>query len=307
MKKPQLHTIGLVARRSGLSPEVIRAWETRYQAVTPQRGTSGRRLYSDADIQRLVLLAQAKKSGRRISDIAQLSDAKLSDLVEKDGIAGPRIRSQQQRQSTIHIADYIDKCVIAIKEFDFYSFRQILQHTEKTLGTIFFIEDLLHPLVARVREEYRRGILLKAQLNLFLTITVAYLAMIHTRQKINRPNTIVYALEKDPEHCGLMSSAMVTACGWRTIFLDDTATLEDIIDTIRSIGVETIIFTTNGSDKNDDAPALIRQLRKREPKLKIILYAPHGHNYSDAIKETKPIYLQSLEALRIALKELALL
>ncbi len=36
-----LHPIQVVARRTGLSPEVIRAWERRYHAVSLQPGRSG--------------------------------------------------------------------------------------------------------------------------------------------------------------------------------------------------------------------------------------------------------------------------
>ena len=38
--------IGELSRRVGESPEVLRAWETRYAVVTPERTAGGLRLYS---------------------------------------------------------------------------------------------------------------------------------------------------------------------------------------------------------------------------------------------------------------------
>lgn len=50
------HPIKVAARRSGLTPHVIRVWEKRYNAVSPARTASNRRLYTDADIERLRIL-----------------------------------------------------------------------------------------------------------------------------------------------------------------------------------------------------------------------------------------------------------
>src|SRR5512143_21813 len=79
-----LHPIQVVARRTGLSPDVIRAWERRYHAVAPQRSTTARRLYSNEDIARLQCLRQATQSGRRIGDVARLSLPELQALLQQD-------------------------------------------------------------------------------------------------------------------------------------------------------------------------------------------------------------------------------
>jgi MerR family transcriptional regulator, light-induced transcriptional regulator len=41
--------IGELGRRVGVTPDVLRAWERRYDLLRPQRTRSGQRLYSDAD------------------------------------------------------------------------------------------------------------------------------------------------------------------------------------------------------------------------------------------------------------------
>ena len=62
-----MHPIQVVTRRTGLSADVIRIWEKRYGVVAPMRTPTGRRLYSDADIERLRLLARATLTGCSIS------------------------------------------------------------------------------------------------------------------------------------------------------------------------------------------------------------------------------------------------
>ena len=76
------HPIQIVSRRTGLSADVIRAWERRYKAVKPSRSANGRRLYSDNDLKKLMLLQRIISGGRRIGDIAKLNIKSLSDINE---------------------------------------------------------------------------------------------------------------------------------------------------------------------------------------------------------------------------------
>ena len=55
--KPR-HLIQVVNRRTGLSSDVIRVWEKRYQAVVSHRNDTNRRLYSDKDIDKLTYLKE---------------------------------------------------------------------------------------------------------------------------------------------------------------------------------------------------------------------------------------------------------
>jgi len=57
--KKSSHPIGAVVRRTGLKPELIRAWERRHHAIVPRRTAGRHRLYSDADVERLRLLRDA--------------------------------------------------------------------------------------------------------------------------------------------------------------------------------------------------------------------------------------------------------
>ena len=49
---PALYPIRAVAKLTGIPIETLRAWERRYDAVTPDRTARGR-LYSDVEVRRL--------------------------------------------------------------------------------------------------------------------------------------------------------------------------------------------------------------------------------------------------------------
>jgi len=84
-----------VARLTGLSPDVIRAWEKRYGVVRPVRGPRGARLYSNADVEHLRLLGRAVRSGRAIGDVARMPKTALARFappaptVDRDVAADP--------------------------------------------------------------------------------------------------------------------------------------------------------------------------------------------------------------------------
>src|SRR5512143_2420604 len=76
------HPIRVVAQRTGLSGHVLRAWERRYHVVEPTRSEGGQRLYSEADIERLLLLRRLTEAGGAISQLAHLPSSELRRLAE---------------------------------------------------------------------------------------------------------------------------------------------------------------------------------------------------------------------------------
>jgi len=62
-----LLTIGAVVKRTGIPAETIRAWERRYGVPRPQRTPSGRRLYSEADLQVLRQLRERETGAAQVA------------------------------------------------------------------------------------------------------------------------------------------------------------------------------------------------------------------------------------------------
>lgn len=87
-KNKSSYTIGAAARLTGLSTQLIRAWEQRYGAVVAARSENGRRYYSASDVEKLGLLKTLTDRGIAISSIAGLDQASLLErLNEADQVA----------------------------------------------------------------------------------------------------------------------------------------------------------------------------------------------------------------------------
>src|SRR3984885_14725058 len=69
--------IGELSRRVGESPELLRAWETRYGLVAPERTSGGLRLYSEQDERRIRVMRHHIDAGLSAAEAARL--AKLAD------------------------------------------------------------------------------------------------------------------------------------------------------------------------------------------------------------------------------------
>jgi DNA-binding transcriptional MerR regulator len=80
---PNEYTIGAVARMTGLSTQVIRAWERRYEAVVAARTDKGRRIYCPEHVEKLSLLKALTDRGSPISAVANLDADTLRQRVEE--------------------------------------------------------------------------------------------------------------------------------------------------------------------------------------------------------------------------------
>lgn len=97
--------IGELSRRVGESPEVLRAWETRYTVVTPERTAGGLRLYSQADERRIRVMQRHIADGLSASEAARL--AKLVD--DSDSQQGVRLSVADIGMALEHSFDALDE------------------------------------------------------------------------------------------------------------------------------------------------------------------------------------------------------
>ncbi len=79
----RLYQIGTVSTLTGIDPHTIRAWERRYDAITPSRSETGRRRYDDHTVERLQLLKALVDCNESIGMIAHLPDEALRERLAK--------------------------------------------------------------------------------------------------------------------------------------------------------------------------------------------------------------------------------
>jgi DNA-binding transcriptional MerR regulator len=87
MSESALLRIGELSKRSGVSPELLRAWERRYRLLEPTRSAGGLRLYSSADVQRVQAMQRYLAEGLAAAEAAALATRPLVE--DRDASTAP--------------------------------------------------------------------------------------------------------------------------------------------------------------------------------------------------------------------------
>lgn len=152
--------IKVVARRTGLSAHVIRIWEKRYAAVKPERTGTNRRLYSDEQIERLVLLRDITQGGHSIGHVAKLPTEKLRLLAKET--PGPNLPTLRSLGGPPAATKFLDEAIAAVKALDSRALDETLQRAATELGAQGSLQRVIGPLAHALGELWREGMLTAA-------------------------------------------------------------------------------------------------------------------------------------------------
>ena len=176
MNNEHRYPIKVVVHRTGLTPHAIRVWERRYGAVTPLRTPTNRRLYSEADIERLSLLYKLTRIGHGISRIAPLATDELRALAVADEVsraAEPSVPVSLPRHAPA--SDHIEACLAAIQELEAERLESALMQAAVELGLPELLEQVIVPLMQRVGELWHAGVLRMAHEHLATAVVRHFL------------------------------------------------------------------------------------------------------------------------------------
>jgi MerR family transcriptional regulator, light-induced transcriptional regulator len=240
------HPIQLVSRRTGLSPDVLRAWEKRYYAVSPTRTSTNRRLYSDIDVERLVLLRRAIIAGRTIGQIARLSDSELHSLVMDDeaNTDAPPLRSRESAGPTV-AEPYFSACITAVRAFDARALKNALSHAAVGLNPPALFEKLLIPLIQTVGDLWRTGGLRVAHEHMASAIARTIVGNMMLSAATRFASRIVVATPAGQHHefGALIAAAVAMLENWDVVYLGPDLPAEDIAAAARLTGAEAVALS----------------------------------------------------------------
>jgi DNA-binding transcriptional MerR regulator len=128
--------IGELSRRTGVSATLLRAWESRYRLLQPERSSGGFRLYSEADEQRVRAMRAQLAAGL---SAAQAAAAALRFEVDTaDGSLRERLDA-------------------ALELFDEAAAQRALDDAAATLSARAVVAELILPCLREVGDRFERG------------------------------------------------------------------------------------------------------------------------------------------------------
>ncbi len=301
------HPIKLAARRTGLSPDVIRVWEKRYGAVVPRRNARGQRAYSDEDVERLRLLAQVTAAGRRIGDVARLSAEELATLAREDETAA-RLLPARRGSLGDSAGAYLRQALAAVNDLDGHGLDQAITGASIALSPQVLRREVLFPFLHEIGDRWQAGSLRVVHEHLASALVRSFLGSI--RNGHNLPDSAPHILVTTPagqlhELGALMAAAGASEVGWRATYLGPNLPAEEIAAAViqkraKAVGLS-IVYPMDDPRLHDELRRLHRHLDGG-----VILFAggDGAPAYAGVLEEIYAIRLDSVAALQEELKSL---
>lgn len=149
------YTVRQVSALTGIAPDTLRAWERRYEVVTPARTESGYRIYDDRDVERLQLMARLVAEGAPASLAAQQVEATLAGGGPEVGSALPGVTGSSATSPLDDLA--LDALVVAARNLDREEVDAVLDRAFSTGSFETVAEQWLLPAVAELGTAWADG------------------------------------------------------------------------------------------------------------------------------------------------------
>lgn len=261
--------IRIVARKTALSPHVIRVWERRYGAVTPSRTDTNRRLYTENEVRRLMLLRDATAQGHSIGLIAGLTTDALESLLEP-GVTSQRILptpTERNIRSEYPAEELLEACLRSTEQMDRHQLEMHFNHASTVLSIHELLDRLVAPLMERVGNLWRTGGLRPSHEHMATDVVRAFLsARRATYAPADGAPAIVVTTPTGQLHeiGALMASLVARAEGWNDTYLGPNLPAEDIVAAVLKCGAKalalSIVYPSDDGRIENDLAFLSQQL-----------------------------------------------
>ena len=304
-KKPR-HLIQVVGRRTGISSDVIRAWERRYGAIISERTETNRRLYTDDDIEKLTLLRRAINAGRRIGDIANLSYDDLFELVMGDESNSTR---SYARPNTGTVMELFDEASTAIHEMDSKKLDISLANAIAMLSTTDFLMEFLKPLHVYINDECNRGSIRYIQekfAKLCIRNCLSNLSTKFRSVKDEGPSLLIGSLIAEYENLDtLMHIIVAQNIGWNVTYVGNGVPHDELIYMANEISARAMIIALNTERDIARKSHEIKTIKSlADQKDNIVLIGKQSHNYIQLADDVKAIISNDLGSFRLTMERL---
>lgn len=223
--------IGELSRRTGVTPELLRAWEQRYQLLRPSRSSGGFRLYSSADE------ARVRRTTALIAE--GLSAAEAAGLAATDEL-GDQLGERPM------VADLAGRLEQALDGFDAAAAQDTLDHLFAAVSLEFALTDVLIPYLRDLGERWAAGTATVAQEHFASNLIRARLLGLAQGWGAGGSSTSVAAcLPGEAHDLGLvMLSLLMARRGWRVTFLGADTPFDSLESTVRTLRPSVVVLAT---------------------------------------------------------------
>jgi DNA-binding transcriptional MerR regulator len=242
------YRIGEFARRVGVTPELLRAWEQRYGLLRPVRTPGGFRLYGEEDAARVARMRQALDEGLSAAEAARMA---LEAPSSPDGL----------------IDDARTRLMSAIESYDEAAVQTALDDGLAAFGLEVFVRDLILPTLTAVGRGWEQSNVEISQEHFASNlIRGRLLSLARLWGRGSGPLALLACAPGEQHDISLLAFGLILRShGWRILYLGADTPLPTLEDTARTTGPAVIVLVTFDPALINAEGAALRRLARTAP------------------------------------------
>jgi MerR family transcriptional regulator, light-induced transcriptional regulator len=243
--------IGELSKRSGASPDLLRAWERRYGLLRPVRSASGLRLYTPADVERVRVMRQHLADGLAASEAAAL----VLQAGVGDESAPMGLRPEAMR----------DDLAGALDRYDEPRAQMILDRLLAVATVDTLVSEVVLPYLRELGERWSRGDASVAQEHFASSVVRGRLLGLARGWGLGLGPTAVLACLPGEQHdLGLIAFGLaLRSRGWRIVYLGGDSPIETVEEVSRQLDPSLVVLTAVSSERVEPVVTQLRALAGR--------------------------------------------
>lgn len=249
--------IGELSRRSGVSPELLRAWERRYGLLEPSRSPGGLRLYSLADLERVRVMQQHLADGLAAAEAAAAA------------VRGPGESTQVATARASSVAA-VDQLAAALEGFDEPRAHAIFDRLLAEVTLDVFLSEIVMPYLRDLGARWQRDEVTVAQEHFASNIVRGrLLGIARGWGRGLGPRALLACVPGEQHELGLLAFGLALRThGWRVEYLGADTPLDTIRGVANSLDLDLVVVSSVTPERVGELVTDLRQIA-RERRLAV--------------------------------------
>ncbi len=290
---PVLLPINAVERETGVTKELLRMWERRYNFPAPQRDAQGDRVYPVDQVAKLRLVRRLIDAGYRPSKLMSLSSDDLEHM----------LKSQTQARHEVS-PEFETELLAVIKTSNSNEIQDYLAHQMVTMGLERFVLDFLQHANGLIGDSWSRGVIEVHEEHLFMELVQKIMRQaIANLRAVNRPPRILLTTPPTETHTQgiLMVESLLRLDNADAVCYGAQMSVRDIAQAVQRHKMNIVALSFSAAYPTTQAIEFLEDLRFKLP-LNIDIWAGGSSLRSTRRRVEAVEFFHDLPSIRQAVK-----
>jgi MerR family transcriptional regulator, light-induced transcriptional regulator len=270
--------IGELSRRTGVSPDLLRAWERRYGMLSPARTAGGYRLYDEHDVLRVKRMSEHLRAGVAAAQAARMVSSQRQPVRARGAASAPGAANHDSSA----LRSLANALRASLEHLDDAGAQAALDQLLSAFSLETVLSGAVLPYLSELGERWQAGepvigrehfasALLRARL----------LGLARGWGAGDGPLALLACVPGDQHDLGLICFGLsLRGYGWRIAFLGADTPLASISDAIEMLQPALVMIASSLSGGLDDRAAGLAELARAAP----LALAGVGSSHEQAAK-----------------------